>query len=504
MAEFVVKDATTCRDDMCRTMKNGLIARNVPNPNVGPGSEQYVLFTAVGNELAVIGANSIVKGDAQMPDTAQGADMERIADLFKRKKQPAAGSVGAVTIACSSTTTVPTGAELVDGRGLLYEVSVGGDYSNDERVPVHAKSVGAATNHAEGDVLQWQSAPPYTNAKALVASGGLVNGADAEDVEDLRAAVISIFQNPPGTANWQQCIDIAEKSDPRVQKAFCYPAAMGPSTIRVVVAAAPTLTSKERDLEATIVSGIVEPTVLGKIIGDKTHIGVTTVANVDADVAFALALPEAPTANPPGPGGGWKNGTPWPRPNGSTTFRCTVTAITSSSQFTVDAEGPPTVGVSRIAWLSPVDWRLYTALVTSSSGSSGAYVITVDQPFTGIMVGAYIWPDSVSAKLYCESVLAQFSVMGPGELTTNPSVLVRGFRHPVPANDWPSALAAHLPNVLTKGHEEVLQAQFLHRAATGHVSVAGAAGQLVPNVPVAASDPPLQFIPRHIAFYRIG
>lgn len=502
LLNFVVKDAISIRDDVLRTIKNGLVRRGVESPNVSPGSDWFVLATALGNELAVVGANAVVKADEQMPDSATGDGLARIADVLGLSKQAAAGSVGSIDIVASATSPIPTGQELLDANGLRYRVTVGGNYANGATVPVEAVDSGAATNKAEGDVLRWKVSPPFCDEKVTIAAGGLVNGIDAEDDEALRARVLAVFQNPPGSGNWEHCAELAEEADARVQKAFVYPAALGPSTLRIAVTAAPTLSSKLRDVAIAVLSGTVEPYVKGKL-PEHAHIEVTTVENVECDVAFGLSLPEAPTANPPGPGGGWLNGAPWPAPNGLTTFRAEVTAVTSSTEFTVDAASAPAPGVSRIAWLSPVDWRLYTALVTSFSGTPGAYVINLDTPFTGIAIGSLIWPDCQNARVYCETALAQFALMGPGEVTANTSALARGFRHPIPANGWPMSIAPHLLNALAKAHDELLSAQFFYRAAVGHASVLGAAGQLTPNVPVSISSPPKQFVPRNIAFYRV-
>ena len=500
---FTVKDATTIRDDFLRTIKNGLIRLGVSEPNVSPGSEWYVLGTALGNELAVVGANAVIKADAQMPDSATGEDLERLAAIFDLEKQPAAGSVGLIQITTSATSPVVTGSELIDANGLRYAVSIGGNYDNGDYIQIAAVDTGAATNKLEGDVLKWQVSPPYADERVTVGPGGLTNGIDDEDDEALRARVLARLQNPPGAGNWEHVAELGEKADARVQKTFVYPAVEGPASIRVVVTAAPTLTSKDRDLDSTVLSSIVAPYVAGSM-PEHAYIDTTTVTNTSCDVAIGLSLPEAPTANPPGPGGGWTNGSPWPAPDGTTNFRVTVTAVTSTTEFTVDAQTEPVANVSRIAWLSPTDWTLYTALVTGFSGTAGAYVITIDTPFTGIATDNYIWPECQDGLLYCETLLAAFALMGPGELTSNANALIRGFRHPIGANGWPATAGPHLLNAMTSAHSEsILAAQFFHRDAPSHTAVTGSTGILTPNVPAGTDDPPLQFVPRNLAFYRI-
>jgi uncharacterized phage protein gp47/JayE len=500
--EFVVKSAEEIRDDILRTIKNGLIDQDVASPNVGPNSDWFVIASSLGNELAVVGANAIVKCDQLMPDTATGDDLERIAALFELSKQPAAGSIGQVTIDASATSPIETGRELVDSAGLRFEVVIGGNFADDAEVLIRAIDTGYATNHAAGDVLQWVTAPPFCSDKVTVFTGGLTNGIDAEDDETLRARLYALLQTPPGAGDWEHCAEVAEESTASVQKAFVYPAIEGPATVHVAVTAAPTEDSKSRVVASATMTGNVDPYIKGKL-PSHAYVVVTTVTDVNADVAIGLALPEAPTANPPGPGGGWTNGTPWPSVDGTTAYKCAVTAVSTTASFTVDAQTAPTAGVTRIAWISPYDWTLYTALVTSYTGSAGAYVVSIDNAFTGIAVGCFIWPECQNAETYVDALLAQFALMGPGEKSSNASALARGFRHPAPSNSWPYQLGPALLRSVADAGDEVLSTQFLYRT-DGTTTISGSAGSLTPQVPGAVSSPPNQYVPRHIGLYRIA
>lgn len=498
---FVVRDSATIRDGILRVIRSGLLDRGVTNPNVTPGSDYYVEAQAIANQLVVTEANTVIKADQLMPDTATGEDLERIADIFGLAKQAAVGSVGNVVITASATATISLGDKLVDGAGLTYEVTSGGSYDDGDTVPIQAVSTGVETNHDEDDVLRWVSTPAFCDEKALVGVGGLVNGADAEGDEELRVRLFDLLREPPVSGNAQHVIDITIDSTAAVQGAFVYPAIQGPSTVHVAAAAAPTETNKSRQVATATMTGTVSPYVTGQL-PEHAYVVVTTVTDTNADVAFGLVLPEAPTASPPGPGGGWINGTPWPAPDNSSVFRCTVTGVTSTTVFTVDAVAAPTVDVTQIAWLSPYDWSLYTAKVIGLSGTSGAYVITLDRPFPSIATGCYIWPNCQNAQTYVDSVLASFALMGPGEKSSNASALVRGYRHPRPAAGWPASLGPHLTQALTSGSGEIASAQFMHRT-DGTTTQTGAGGLVVPQVPGTVTDPPLLFVPRHIAFYRV-
>lgn len=501
LEELVVKDAIAVRDDILRTIKNGLLELSNEAAYVGPGSEWYVLASALGNELACVGANAIVRADASMPDSAEGDDLERIGLILDLTPQEGAGALGNVLLESSATTTISTGTELTDTAGLRYEVTVGGNYANGATVPIRGIDVGDATNHAAGDVLQWATPIPYASPTALVATGGLTNGIDTEDDEAFRARILAVFQNPPGGGNPEHVVELAEQSSPSVQKGFCYPAVQGPGTVHAAVTAAPTSTNKSRVVAAATMSGTVEPYVKGKI-PTHAYVVVTTVADVNADVAFGLSIPESPTAAAPGPGGGWTNGTPWPAVDGVATFKCAVTNVTSSTTFVVDATTAPTVNVTRVSWLSPYDWTLRSGLVTSVSGTSGAYTIVVDTAFTSIAVGCYIWPECLNGQDYVDAALAQFALLGPGEKTANSSALVRGYRHPTPVTTYPSQLGPLVLRAVADAGDEISAAIYLFRT-DGTTTLTTTGGAISPQVPVLIANAPNCFVPRHIGFYRI-
>ena len=505
---LVVKDATACAVDMRRTIKNGMQSMLGKKVDVGPGSDHYITTTALGNELAVIGANGVLRGDAMMPDSAVGTDLKRQGDMIDRQKNPAVGSYGIIAIVASQQTSIETGRQLTDASSNRFEVTRGGIYANTEAniyVPVRALSVGASTNHAPGDLLQWASAPPFCDTNATVAGQGLINGNDAEEDEGYRSRILGVYRNPPGGGNPQQVIESGEGSHPSVVKCFCYPVVAGAGSMDACAIANPTATSKSRVIATAIMEGYVKPFMYGKFPVPPEGFNVTTVSDVNTDVALAISLPEAPTAQPPGLGGGWLDGTPWPAPDGLSYYKAVTTAVTDSSTFTVDAQTSPTANVTRISWVSPYDWKLYTALVTSVSGSAGAYDITIDSPFPGLTVGCYIFPAAQNMQTYVDAVFAHFAKLGPGEKTSNASALRRGFRHPAPVatpDSWPYSLGPAMLRALTDSGQEVASAQFLYRY-DGTTTVNGTGGLLTPQPPATIASAPNILVPRHIGIYRI-
>ena len=498
---FEVRDIATIRSDMLRAQRNGLIARGVPSPNVTPDSDDYVRAEGLAKELTVVEANCVIKADEAMPDTATGEALANRAAPYGLTKKPAGGSVGAIVFASSAASLVPSGSLLTDASQLTYKVSSGGTSANGESIAIEAVSVGAATNHAAEDLLRWQSPPAYSSTDATVDVGGLVNGTDAETDEMFRARFFGVLQVPPNAGcNWSAVRVIAQNAHTSVQDGFIYPAIQGGATMHVAVTAAPTTTNKSRAVASTTMTAIVIPSISGELPSEHIALTTTTVTDVPTDVAFKLFIPDAPTASPAGLGGGWLDGTPWPSTGGSAAVK--VTGVTSTTVITCDAPTPPVSGVSRVAWLSPYDWKLYTATVTGTvSGVPGAYVVTLDTPFIGIATGCYLWPQAENQAAYVAAVLAAFSLMGPGEKTTNVSALARGYRHPTSNAGWPYTLGAWMRKALTDVGDEVDAAEYILRY-DGTTTLVGDTGVLTPQVPGVVTSPPNILIPRHIGFYR--
>ena len=491
---IAVKSPDVVRDDQLRTIRNGYIQRGVLNPQVGPGSDEYVSATAVANEISVVSANTQIMGDQLMPDSATGTFLDRICKNYGITRRTASGSNGLVTVVLSANSLVPFGSQLIDSQGLRFQVSIGGTYTNTaplNQVPLTAIDTGKATNHVAGDVLRWVTGPPYSNNNVTVSVGGLNQGIDGEDDETLRARLLSRLQNPPGAGNWNQVAALAQAASTNVQAAFVYPAANGPATVHVAVVSYATNTqaanAKNRDVDTTTLNSTVIPYVQGNL-AEYAESVITTVINQPIDFAISLALPASPLASPPGPGGGWLDGTPWPTPIG--TAPPAVTAVTSTTVFTVSSNTAPTPGVSRICFLDPTTWTLNTAKVLSFTGT-GPYAVTVDTPWPNIAVNNYVMPQALNTQAYISSLLAAFALMGPGEKTASSLTLSRAFRHPVPQLLWPYQLGPTQLRAITLNSAEVLNAQYLTTSP------------ITPTVPGAVSGSPSILVPRNVAFLAL-
>ncbi|MRG98203.1 baseplate J/gp47 family protein [Polyangium spumosum] len=463
--EFTTKTREQIRGDYTRTVKNGLINLGIANPNVSEGTLDYIRGDALGAFGEEIYNLVSVKANAQLPDSALDDDLIRLAKIVGLDLRPAGPSQGFIILQTSVSVPVaiPAGSQLLDPAGLSYEVLVGGAYGSGDLVSIRAVDTGSRTNLPEGTTLRWSSAPPFVAATALVASGGLLGGVDQETIEGLRARLLDYYRNPPGGGNWSQVNLTAENSSTFVQKSFAYPAVYGPSTLHVVVVGAPTTTNKSRTVPSDIVETVVKPAVLGAF-PEFADIVVTSADSFTVATTFGLSLPTSKRASPPGPGGGWLDGTPWPT-NASLGY-APVTTVNSAVDFFVNADAAPVVG-QRVCYVSPTNYKLYRAKITQVFGGGPPYRIVIDTGFfrsnttnDPLQTADWVFPDAERMDAYVAAVLNAFATMGPAEKTTIPGLLPRAYRKPQKEFSWPSQVGSYFLRALYESGEEVFDADF--------------------------------------------
>ena len=504
---FQVRDEATIRDAWLRTYANGFAQYGLPQPNVLPGSEAWIRATAYARQATVTESNGVISVNNQMPDSAQGDYLTRWLSIFGLSARPAGGSAGNVTLLASQSTVVPLGLPLVDSTGIVFTVTTGGTYDPNDQVPTSSLTGGVASNHANGDVLRWVVPPTYASQTVTVglpgAEDGLVGGVDAENPENARSRMILRLQNPMGGGNWTTFALLAAAATPVVQAGFVYPAANGPGTVHVaVVAYASTIAAsnaRNRDVAASVMTSTVLPFVTGNV-AEYVEIVVTTVTNQPVDIGIGITLPAAPAATPPGPGGGWLDGAPWP--NNATnagSFTCAITAISGATLFSCNAPSAPVNGVSRIAWLDPTTWEINTATVVVAIGSPGAYIVEIDTPWTNLASAfnalgvLYIFPQMVNQDAYVEAILDAFAGMGPGEKTSAAGLLSRAARKPLPTSQFPYALGNSQLQAVTDSDSNISASTWYYRG--------GLSAPYAPTLPGAISQPPSIFTPRNIGFW---
>jgi hypothetical protein len=471
-----LNSSLTVMNNILRVIKNGIIAAQVANgvtnpvaPDVGPASLAGLLARGVGNEVANATAYSQAAFNLQMPDTATGANLNRWLNIYNIPRRNASSSFGTVvgtTSPTSASTFIPAGTQLTAPSGTRYQVQTSGTYGNGSTIPLIAIDTGSITNQEVGVTLQWVSTPAYFSSTVTV-NNALEGGVDAETDGVADSRLLAFFANPPSSGNPSQVIQNAGQSSTDVQTAFVYPAARLGATVDVTVVTAATSTSTSRALSTPILTNVVGPYISG-LLPTSIDCLVTTVVDYPIDVCLFLSLPLAPTANPPGPGGGWLD----PNPLVTTAAKPFIRVVdgyalsgntsgvpqNTSNAFWVDvanyANSAPVQGFQyNFSYLSPTDLTLYQGTTNgtftqgsnyaSLSGYPSLYYLTFNNPFydnatlgTVVKPGAVIFPSAAKTATYIQQLLAYLTTLGPGERTNNPLLTSRALRQPPEATAY--------------------------------------------------------------------
>ncbi len=178
-----------------------------------------------------------------LPDRAEGGWLERWGSLFLPDgRKPATFALGSIIVTGAIGAAVETGALLtatvVDpATGGRMAVTVATTQSvtlatTSAAVAVEATIPGSVGNLADGLPLAFVDVPAGIDGQAVVASGGLAYGDDAEPEESYRARIIDVIQEPPHGGNahdYEQWLEKLPGIEPG--RAWCAPQEMGIGTV---------------------------------------------------------------------------------------------------------------------------------------------------------------------------------------------------------------------------------------------------------------------------------
>lgn len=481
-------------------IRQQLVRNGIPTSSakaaVAVGGERWMTMSAFANCTTVVLANAVVKEDATMPDSATGDDLDRLAGIYGIVRSRGAGAQGDVTVTCTGTVSFAAGTELTGNSGKRYKVVSPTTVTNGGAVSIVGIDVGKSTNAPAGTVLTWTSPPPGCATTCTVASGGLVDGKDADNDQRLRQRLLERLQKPQNGGNWSHYRKWAEDASAAVQAAYVYPAAQGPATVHLAY----TIEGSADNAYARSGTPALTAIVAGAVVAQQPEhadVTVTTVNESELNVALKLILPEPVSTG--GAGGGWidENADRWAIAKtgaGNVDGVVQVTAVTTADVWTVNAYNTPVAG-STIQVFSSGDRKVYVAKVVTVSGAAGNWTITLDRALSSVTSGDSIFPACEQAEVYATQVLEYVATLAPGEKTSLAAVLPRAYRHPKTSDGAPSGVTTTLVARLQDARGEISNAEFFY------LNSLTIALPLEPSVPAAVTDPPNVWRVKRLAFY---
>jgi len=495
---YLPSGAAEIRDDILTDLRLAAIARGVANPPIHPGTDWYLLASAVANIGLIQYSNISLAEKATSVLEAKGDDLDEIREAYGLPEvQPSPASGKLVVGIVAGAVTIPDGLQFVYPNGLRGKVSGAhiGVVDGGE-VEVIAIDTGSATNLAGGESVTWASPPLNVKSQATVSIySPLVGGLDSEKDERKRDRIMNRLQNVPQGGNPGYMIETSLNALASVQYAFVYSAIGGPSSQRVVVVR--DFDSASNSWSRALTTGALDIVrqAIHAAMPDGMETVVSTVTEENADVALQVTIPLATSAG--GNGQGWLDAAPWPPLVVADGGRVPIGTVTTSSQYTVTANTAtaPVAGQTHVAWWNPTDKRFETRLVSTVGGASPNWVITLDAPWVDsngatAQVGDYVCPAAVNLAAYGATWLNAMRRMGPGEGTADANRLPRAARIPDAADSWFADLGFQQLNTLVNAHAEITNAAYSYSPTTS------------PTVPGTVATAPAILVPRRFAVYK--
>lgn len=169
------------------------------------------------------------------PDVSDVDYLERQAAMYGIARRAAGFATGPVRFTGTNGTAIPLGTLVQRADGQQYRTTAAGTVaSGTATITVLAVTAGVAGNAAANDAVSLVSPIAGVATNALVWTGGLVSGIDAESDASLRERLLSRLREPPlgGAAgdyvNWARAV-------PGITRAWVYPLELGPGTVTVRV-----------------------------------------------------------------------------------------------------------------------------------------------------------------------------------------------------------------------------------------------------------------------------
>ena len=175
-----------------------------------------------------------------LPDTAEGAALDRWGAVVARPRKGATGARKVDALRLVNTTgagvAYTAGAELVHVSGLRFQLNESGTVpaTDSKDVDVVAIDTGVATRLASGEVLTFTTPIAGIEEDAVLVLDLDEDGTDQEGDGPYRARLLARFATPPMGGAATDYVQWSLESAATIAAAYCYPNRAGLNTVDVV------------------------------------------------------------------------------------------------------------------------------------------------------------------------------------------------------------------------------------------------------------------------------
>ncbi len=466
---------------------------------VGYGSDFWLTSQGLSG-MALQGFRNIALSESdQNVLTAEGDALDIIRVGYGIPEVSASPGRGRITIRVSGSATITNGQAFLYPNGKSGRVI--GTYvnpSDKSDINVECTTNGTSGNLKSGETVRFIGTPINVTTEALVSTDEpITGGTDTETDARKRLRILNVLRNKPAAGNWSHLRQIVLDENGGVQNCFVYPALGGPASVKVVAVKDfnPADVDFSRSVSDALLSAIRDDLQAKVPIG--IQVVVQTAASEYTDITLKLTIPSSSKSG--GNGLGWLDIAPWPSLDVADAGKVTVSAVNATfDSFTVSANTTvePIEGQTHLSWWSAVDRKFHSGLIILKTGTTGAWVVTMDRPLVdstgaGPATGDYVCPQCKNIDGYGTEWINLFRSLGTGENTATVALLPRASRHPYVADEAPYSVTNASLKAMTQRFNEITD------FALGYTL------KVTPTVPSLRETPPNILIPRRFAVYPL-
>lgn len=412
------------RDETAAQYRRDYKLRN-PGALTGPGTQPDLDARLIADQVMPLYNDAKLIGDGIDEEKAIGVKLDAVAERLGLKRTPAVGGSGFVTLPNSTPGgTIFSGDEIFESNsGLRFRCTVTAAYGAGDQVPIRGLDTGPGTNLKSATVMQWRSPRPGIPANAIVFEdvngNGITGGANEQSDEQLREVVREHKRNPPAgdnDANVQRVVQATP--DVAVERAFTYPAILGPGTTAVCFTLRPGKPGGARIPNPAQIAAV-QANAAGQLAGDFSLFVCALIAQ-QQDIVLRTTYESRSQ--------GFVDISPWP-PYQAPASAVRVVSATNADAFMLEtadgiytgvADPTPgqTIGFSDATTLTA--YALRKKKIKTVTGT-GPWTITTetaenasDRTYTPA-VGQRAFPWSDSHALLLPALVRFFDSLGPGE-----------------------------------------------------------------------------------------
>jgi hypothetical protein len=421
----------------------------VPEADVGPGTQPYVDASLNADNSLVLYSDAVTIGNGTNIDTSTGVWLKQTGESEGVFKLPPVGGSGYIVISTASGGSKifqgdEVKAQLSELRFTVQQTQI---YANGGLVAVVGLDTGEETNLDAGTSVEFTNPRPGCAPIATVyeqSNGdGLTGGRGEESDDNYRDRIKLKRGNPPASGNDAEYQRVVENiKSLSVQKAFTYPAVLGPGTTAFAFTLRPSTPGAGRIPNGAQIN-LALATLLGLEPADDGIFAVV-IMRQDLNVVYRVSWSTGAT--------GWANDPRWP-PYTSPKVTVKAAPTPQATAFTVGTSGggpidDPVVGQT-IAVFDQGEKlfkrkRIDTVTVVTPGEEWSLSFSTVNLASDVVYVpaaGQAVSPWSDSLDLLVEPTLTFGDGLGPGEMFASfgdPGLRQR--RNPASPDSYPSTI----------------------------------------------------------------